>query len=636
IDLTGQVCADTIGPYQYSGVGGQMDFIRAASLSEGGKPTIALDKFEKKAHRTPMLSLQNSYSVEDLYEFEKRAQKVLVTEESFEYLAELKFDGLAMELVYENGLLVSAITRGDGLIGEDVTTNVRTIRSIPLKLKTSYPLLEVRGEVIMLKEDFKDLNERQSENGLEEFANPRNAAAGSIRQLDSSISASRKLRFMAYGLGSTEGVDIKKQSDIYDIFKNEGIPFCDKKLREIAFGAEKIVSYYRKIEEERHDLPFDIDGIVVKINSVHLQNELGFVARNPRWATAVKFTPEQSQTVIEDIIVQVGRTGALTPVAIMKPANVGGVTITNATLHNQDEIDRKDVRVGDTVIIHRAGDVIPEIVSVVGEHPKNSKPYKLPSKCPICSTSVVKEENEVKTRCPNSLCPARIKESLKHFVSRRAMNIEKLGDKWIDSFVDNGFIKSFSDIYKLNEEKILSLDRQGKKSTENLLASIEASKKSNLSRFIFSLGIRFIGEQTAKNLAAKFQTIEALLSASEEQLLEVEEIGTKIVKELMHVLNDKVFLREIKELLAAGIVLESNTASGPQPLKGFTFVVTGSLPQDRNKVKDMIESAGGKVSSSVSKKTHYVLAGEEAGSKLEKANELGIKVLSWDDFRKML
>lgn len=596
----------------------------------------ALDKFEKKAHRTPMLSLQNSYSVEDLFDFEKRAQKVLNSTEDFEYLAELKFDGLAMELVYEDGLLVSAITRGDGVVGEEVLSNVKTIRSIPLKLKTAYPLLEVRGEVVMLKKDFKDLNERQSENGLEEFANPRNAAAGSIRQLDPAISASRKLRFMAYGLGSIEGVTIKKQDDIYQLFEIEGIPCCDKKYRVSATGAEKMVSFYKKIENQRHELPFDIDGVVIKINSIYLQNELGFVARNPRWATAVKFTPEQSQTVIEDIIVQVGRTGALTPVAIMKPANVGGVTITNATLHNQDEIDRKDVRIGDTVIIHRAGDVIPEIVSVVGDHPKNSKPYKLPTNCPVCSTPVVKEEGEVKTRCPNSLCPARIKESLKHFVSRRAMNIDKLGDKWIDSFVDKGFIKTFSDIYKLNEEKILSLERQGKKSTENLLASIEASKKSSLARFIYALGIRFIGEQTAKNLATKFQTIDALLQASEEQLLEVEEIGAKIVKELLYVLKDKKFLKEINELLSARIILESTASTGPQPFKGLTFVVTGSLPQDRNQVKDMIEQAGGKVSSSVSKKTHYVLAGDEAGSKLEKANELGIKVLSWDEFQKML
>jgi DNA ligase (NAD+) len=611
------------------------EFVSASSPTQrvSGK---ALDKFEKKAHRTPMLSLQNSYSVEDLYDFEERAKKFLKTDEPFEYLAELKFDGLAMELVYENGILVRAITRGDGLVGEEVLNNVRTIRSIPLELKTKYPLLEVRGEVVMFKKDFKELNERHAENGEEEFANPRNAAAGSIRQLDAKIAAGRKLRFMAYGLGSSEGVKIKMQSDIYKIFSEEGIPACDKKLRLIGEGASSVVQFYKDIEKKRQELPFDIDGIVVKINSLHLQDELGFVARNPRWATAVKFTPEQGKTMIENIIVQVGRTGALTPVAIMRPVNVGGVTITNATLHNQDEIDRKDIRIGDTVIIHRAGDVIPEIVSVVGEHPKGSQPYILPSECPVCASPVMKEPEEVKTRCPNALCPARIKESLKHFVSRRAMNVEKLGDKWIDTFVDKGMVATFSDIYKLKEKDLLELDRQGKKSVENLLASIEASKKSTLARLIFALGIRFVGEQTAKNLAARFQTLDAFLHATETELLQVEEIGSKIVQELVRLLKDKAFLKEVAEIIKSGVELQSTVKAGPQPFKGLTFVITGSLPEDRNKVKDTIESLGGKVSSSVSKKTHYVLAGEEAGSKLEKANELGVEVIDWNKFQGMI
>jgi DNA ligase (NAD+) len=597
----------------------------------------ALDKFEKRQHRSAMLSLQNSYSVEELYEFEERAKKFLKVSDEFEYLAELKFDGLAMELVYENGLLVSAITRGDGLIGEEVLNNIKTIKSIPLKLESEIPLLEVRGEVVMLKKDFKELNERQSEAGLEEFANPRNAAAGSIRQLDPKITASRKLHFMAYGLGVTEGVSIKKQSDIYTLFKDEGIPTAAEKFRLVAHGAKELESYYKKMESTRHSLDFDIDGIVVKVNSIAIQNELGFVARNPRWATAVKFTPEQGQTVIENILVQVGRTGALTPVAIMKPVNVGGVTITNATLHNQDEIDRKDVRIGDTVIIHRAGDVIPEIVGVVTDkRPKKSEPYRLPEKCPVCNTKAVKEEEEVKTRCPNALCPARIKESLKHFASRRAMNIEKLGDKWIDAFVDKGLISTYSDIYTLKKSDLLQLERQGEKSADNLLASIEASKNSSLARLIYALGIRFVGEQTAKNLASRFSTLEDFLSATEEELLQVEEIGTKIVQEILRVLKDKKFLKEVQTLIKNGVVLQSATASGPQPLKGFTFVITGTLPEDRNKVKDQIESLGGKVSSSVSKKTHYVLAGAEAGSKLDKANELEIKVLSWDEYLKLI
>ena len=601
-----------------------------------------LSQFEKADHRTPMLSLSNTYNAEDIFAFHERVLKNLDSDQAVEYLCEPKFDGLALELIYEKGKLVTALTRGDGTTGENVTSNVRTIRSIPLILKNAPDLLEVRGEAFMFKEDFKKLNEDQQENGLQTFANPRNAAAGSIRQLDPKITASRPLKFFAYGLGVTSEPIAKTQYDIEKSLSDFGIPTLVpmKKQKDVLVVVsktpEEVVAYYNRIHELRSSLPFDIDGVVIKVNSLRLQDELGFVARSPRWATATKYPPEQAQSVVEDIRVQVGRTGALTPVAILKPVRVGGVTVTNSTLHNASEIERKDVRIGDTVIVQRAGDVIPEITEVVqNKRPKDSKPFKMPTKCPSCEEKVTQAEGEVILRCTNRLCPAVFIESLKHFVSRRALNVENLGDKQIEQFVEAGLIKSFADIFKLDKAQLLELPRQGEKSVNNLLDSIELAKKTTLDRLIYGLGIRFVGEQTAKLLAARYQNLEKFIAAKEEDLLAVDEIGPKVAQSIISALSQKSFKKEMDQLLHSGLILEKRVKkSSSEKLAGKTFVITGTLPQPRDAVKALIEENGGVVQNSVSKKTMVLLAGEEAGSKLDKAQDLGVAIWSWDDFQK--
>ncbi len=626
----------------------------------GGQP---IEAFEKRPHRRPMLSLANSYSPEEIAEFDERVQKFLGQKQDLTFFCEPKFDGLALELIYEDGELASALTRGDGSVGEEVLTNVRTIRSVPLRLPLTLPLFEVRGEVLMFKKDFLTLNEQQQEQGVVPFANPRNAAAGSIRQLDPRIAAARPLRLYCYAQGMIEGKRFSSQVEFASFLAENGLPtsgiadasesleqyFQNARkslergvfppLGRICVGAKEAIEYYSFIESIRHQLPFDIDGIVAKINSFALQDELGFIARTPRWATAAKFKPEQATTLVREITVQVGRTGALTPVAIMEPVRVGGVTVTNATLHNQDEIDRKDVRIGDTVIVQRAGDVIPEIVQVIQEkRPANSIEFHLPEKCPVCREPVVKIEGEVVLRCTNAVCPAILKESLKHFVSRRAMNIERLGDRMIETLVDAALVKSFSDLYRLRFDDLIQLERQGDKSVANILESIEASRKTTLARFIYSLGIRFVGEQTAKHLARAFGTIEGLAEAELEQLLKVEEIGPKVAESIQRTLSQKTLRSEISQLQNLGVVFERPASKGPQStkLEGKKFVITGSLPLGRDEIKDLIEANGGHVLSAVSKKTDLVLAGGEAGSKLTKAAELGIPVLDWQQFQDLL
>lgn len=600
----------------------------------------ALDKFKKVPHRKPMLSLQNSYSPEDILAFDKRAKKVLGSDADIEYFCELKLDGLAIELIYENGSLTGALTRGDGTIGEDVLSNIRTIKSIPLKLKDKNPpkLVEIRGEVLMFKKDFLKLNEEQQEAGEVPFANPRNASAGTIRQLDPKIAASRPLRFFGYALGATDGVKISTQEEIIRQFREWGIPTVHDEHLALVENAEGAVDYYHKIHKLRKSLPFDIDGIVVKVNSFKLQEELGFIARSPRWANAAKFEPEQAETQIEKIIVQVGRTGALTPVAVMKPVLVGGVTVTNATLHNQDEIDRKDVREGDFVIVHRAGDVIPEIVEVLKDkRDLKSKPFKIPHKCPVCQSDAIKSEGEVVLRCVNPVCDAKIKESLKHFVSKRAMNIENVGDKLIDTFVDNGLISSFSDLYKLKIEQVLSLERQGEKSAQNVIDSINSSRNPSLSRFIYSLGIRFVGEQTAKLIANHFGTLDKFLNSKLEELVQIEGVGPKVAQSIVETISQESFRKEIEKIIANGVEVQGEEKKvSSEKLKGLTFVITGTLPVERDEVKKLIESHLGKASGSVSKKTSYVLAGEAAGSKLDKAQELGVKIISWEEFQNLI
>lgn len=600
----------------------------------------ALSKFEKMPHKTPMLSLSNTYNIEEIVEFDKRIKKFLSTTDDIEYFCDLKFDGLAIELIYENGALVSALTRGDGVTGENVVSNIRTIRSIPLVLNgpNAPKSIEVRGEIIMHKEDFRTLNEQQQEAGEIPFANPRNAAAGTVRQLDPKIAATRPLKFYAYGLGESPFFKPKTLLEMYSGLKEFGFPIVQKNLFSLATGSDEVVNYYHHIQKMRHQLPFDIDGIVIKINRRSLQDELGFVARSPRWATAAKFEPERAQTTIENIIVQVGRTGALTPVAVMMPVEVGGVTVTHATLHNQDEVDRKDIRIGDTVIIHRAGDVIPEVVSVVLEkRPKKTAPFKIPKNCPICHEPTYQNPGEVVQRCLNPLCAARIKESLKHFVSRRAMNIEAIGDRLIDTLVDQKLLGSFSDIYRLTHDKLIELERQGEKSTKKILENINRSKDTTLARFIYALGMRFVGEQTAKLIAKKVRSVEAFCAVSTEDLLSIDGIGPKVAQAVTDELSKKPFISEIRALLQLGINPKSETGGSVSSLfAGKTFVITGTLPLDRDKVKDIIEAHGGKASGSVSKKTHFVLAGEEAGSKLDKARELGVPIIDWVKFQKMI
>lgn len=613
----------------------ELDTKDSPSQRVGGAP---LDSFKKLTHRKPMLSLANSYSPEDLSDFDERVKKFLNSSEEIEYLCELKFDGLSIELVYEKGLLTQAITRGDGTVGEDVTNNIKTIKAIPLVLNTEEPppLLEVRGEILMFKDDFLALNEAQQENGENIFANPRNAAAGTVRQLNPKIVAQRPLRFFAYAVGEVDGLTFKTQDQLEKTLAKFNLPVALEHTK-ICKGADSVVKFYHDIEKKRHDLPFDIDGIVIKVNSFRLQDDLGFVARNPRWATAAKFKPEQAETVIEDIEIQVGRTGALTPRAVMRPTKVGGVTVTYATLHNQEEIQRKDIRIGDTVVLQRAGDVIPEVVSVVThKRPKNSVPFKIPANCPVCQTLVVKAEEEVVSRCPNPFCTAIIKESLKHFASRRAMNIEKVGDRLIDSFVDQGLVQRFSDLYRLKKNDLLSLERQGEKSVENILQSIDNSKNTTLPKFIFALGIRFIGEQTAKFLAEHFLTIENLAAATEEELLQVPEIGPKVAKSVQAWFSDKRLRKEIDDLIKLGVTISAPKRAADGRLSGKSFVITGTLPVKRDDAKDFIEKNGGKILAGVSSKLDYLVVGDDPGSKLDKAQSLGVQIITWDDLQKMV
>lgn len=622
--------------------------VDSPSQKVGGE---VLERFEKARHEIPMLSLQNTYTPEEIIEFEQKIQRQINDDSPIEFFCSPKYDGVAMELVFQDGILTKAITRGDGVTGEDVVNNVRTIENVPEKLKgKKVPRrLDIRGEILLFKKEFLRINESHGEKGIPTFANPRNAAAGTIRQLDSRIVKERNLEMFCYALGFCEGFDPDSQQEFEALMDQWGLPVMGLTLKgkpkktalsKICRGANEVISYYQDIENLRHDLDFEIDGIVVKVNSFALQRSLGSIARSPRWAFAAKFKPEQAQTVIEDIQVQVGRTGALTPVAIMEPVSVGGVTITHATLHNQDEINRKDVRKGDTVLVHRAGDVIPEVLSVVVEKRKpGAKPFVIPDQCPTCNQPAQQMEGEAVKRCVNSLCPSVMVESLKHFVSRNALNIDKLGARQIEIFFDNKLIEKFSDIYKLKKSDILNLDRQGEKSTQNLLESIEKSKETDLHRLIYGLGIRFVGEQTARTLAQHFKTTEAFLETSEEELLALPDVGPKVATSIMQALNQKSFKAEVRELLKVGVTpqkIKSRSGNSSGVLKDMSFVVTGTLPIPRDQVQDMIREAGGLVSSAVSKKTSVLVAGEKAGSKLDKAQKLGVEVWSWDDLKEKL
>jgi DNA ligase (NAD+) len=613
---------------EYSG----LDLSDSPSLRVGGD---AIASFKKMDHRLPMISLSNSYDEDDIKEFNARTKKFLRKDDDVEYFAELKLDGLSMELVYEEGQLVRALTRGDGVTGEDVTHNVKTIKSIPLKIAHKQ-LLEVRGEVVINKADFVEMNQAYEDAGQMVFANPRNAAAGTIRQLDPKIAASRPLKFYAYALGAFDGITFDSQKDIEDKLAALKFPIIDRKFTKCTSDEKELIEYYHHINQHRSQLPFDIDGIVIKVNPLALQDDLGMIARSPRWATAVKFQPEQAQTVIENIVVQVGRTGALTPVAVMKPVKVGGVTITNATLHNQDEVDRKDVRIGDTVIVQRAGDVIPEVVQVILEkRPKKSEPFLIPTICPTCGSKASREPEEAVLRCQNPLCKSILIGSLIHFVSRRAMNMEKVGDKLVEAFVEAELVKSFSDLYKLKAEDIQKLERQGEKSIENILNSIEKSKQTTLARFIYALGIRFVGEQTAKLLADHYGNVENFMKTDAEELEKVPEIGEKVSGTMLKWLHDKRMQAEVKTL-SKFMKFEAPKRKLEGKLTGMSFLVTGTLPVKRDQAHEVIEENGGKLLSGVSAKLSYLIVGEDPGSKADKAQSVGVKIISWEEFLELV
>ena len=596
----------------------------------GGTPLL---QFAQVSHDVPMLSLSNGFDEEEIRAFDQRIRDGLQVGQ-VEYATELKFDGLAINLRYENGLFVQAATRGDGETGEDVSENIRTILSIPIKLNAANPpaVLDVRGEVLMFKQDFARLNERQREAQQKEFANPRNAAAGTLRQLDSRIVAQRPLRFFAYGIGALEGAAMPaSHGEMMDWFVELGIPVCQE--RALVSGVEGLLAFYAQEGEKRESLPYEIDGLVYKVNQLDQQQQLGFVSRAPRFAIAHKFPAQEALTIVEGIDVQVGRTGAITPVARLAPVFVGGVTITNATLHNEDEIRRKDIRIGDTVIVRRAGDVIPEVVSHVPEkRPSDAQEFVMPTACPVCGSPIERSEEEAVARCSGgwTRCAAQRKGGLLHFASRKAMDVEGLGEQLVEQLVDRQVVTTAADFYRLDLEALASLDRMAEKSAQNVLDALEQSKSTTLPRFLYALGIRHVGESTAKALAAHFGSLDALKAASEETLLDVNDVGPVVAHEIVHFFADPLNETLVDGLQKAGVHWEESEpqAAQPRPLSGKTFVLTGTLPTlKRDQAKEMIEALGGKVAGSVSKKTHYVVAGEEAGSKLAKAQELGITIL---------
>ncbi len=599
-----------------------------------------LKEFSEVKHELPMLSLENAFNPEEVEAFDRRVHERLDTDACIEYSCEPKMDGLALSVRYENGCFIQGATRGDGMIGEDVTANLRTVKAIPLQLRgNEFPrLLEVRGEVYMPKAGFEKLNAEAERKGEKIFVNPRNAAAGSLRQLDSRITAMRPLAFYCYGIGLVEGQKIADtHSGILERLREWGLPV--NPLIELALGIDQCLAYYHHIEKKRSQLPYEIDGVVYKVNRLALQQQLGFVSRAPRWAIAHKFPAEEVQTQVEEVEFQVGRTGAITPVGRLKPVFVGGVTVSNASLHNMDEIHRKDIRIGDTVIIRRAGDVIPEVVKTI--HEKRSvlaKKIKLPSKCPVCHSAIEQIEGEAIARCPAGLyCPAQRKEAIKHFASRRAMDIEGLGDKLVEQLVDKNRVKSIADLYSLHLEELADLERMGEKSAQNILDQLEKSKTTQFARFLYALGIREVGEATAKALPRYFGGIPELYSASVEDFQKVPDIGPIVAQHLVYFFKEAHNRETIEKLLAAGVHWSEVKKQKQTPLTGKTFVLTGSLEKlTRDQAKEQLEERGAKVSDSVSKKTDYVVAGSEAGSKLAKAEKLGVRIVNEAEFLKLL
>ncbi len=597
-----------------------------------------LEAFEIVRHSIPMLSLSNAFDDSEAKEFDKRVKKNLGSSSDIAYVAEPKLDGLAVELVYERGQFVVGSTRGDGVNGENITQNLRTIKTIPLQLiRKEIPVperLEVRGEVIIQLDKFKTLNRKREEMGEPPFANPRNAAAGSVRQLDSKITAERPLEIYCYGVGEVKGQTFKTHWEILETFRKWGLrtnPHIQK-----CQNIDEVLGYYHEMNEKREKLPYEIDGIVTKVNHLDLQARLGEIARSPRWALAFKFQPKQETTKILGIVVQVGRTGALTPVAEMEPVKVGGVEISRATLHNQDEIDKKDVRIGDTVIIQRAGDVIPEVVQVItSKRTGSEKRFRMPSKCPVCGAEVVREE--AIHRCIGLDCSAQLKGRIRHFASKRAMDIEGLGVKLIDQLVEKGLVKDVADIYYIEKEQLIALERMADKSAQNIIDAIEASKTKPLSKFLYALGIRHVGETIAEDLSHHFSRLDDFFNLSEEDLMKVEGIGPEVAASVHQFFGDKKNKESIERLRKAGVKVIEPKAREKGKLTGKIFIFTGALKSlGRDEARNLVESLGGSTASSISKKVDFVVVGEDAGSKLDKAKGLGIKILTEEEFKKML
>jgi DNA ligase (NAD+) len=608
----------------------------------GAKPA---EKFAKISHLAPMLSLQNAMNEDEIRAWDARVKRQagLVADAAIEYVGELKLDGLSIELVYRHGLLETAATRGDGLVGEDVTANVRTIRAVPRRLKDSPPELSARGEIFMNKVDFQRMNERQEEEGQRTFANPRNAAAGSLRQLDPAITAARPLTAFFYAVDDAAKLATERQDDLLAKLAALGLPVNAD--RRVCRGVDEAAAFYREMHERRRALPYEIDGVVLKVNDLALQQRLGWVSRSPRWAIAAKFPAEQAETAVLDIEIQVGRTGALTPVAKLAPVKVGGVTVSSASLHNQDEIDRLDLRIGDRVIVQRAGDVIPEVVRALVEkrdpigHARFSIRQKLHGRCPMCRGEIGQLADEVALRCFNPLCPAKLVERIKHFASKNAVDVDGLGDKLVRQVVEKGLVKEPADLYRLTFTDWANLERLGDKSAQNLLEALAASKEARLDRFLYALGIRHVGEVTARALADAFGSLDAVRAATVEELAAVPDVGPIVAQSIRDFFADAANAAQIDALLAAGFrpTWEKRVAPADSPLAGKTVVLTGTLTRlTRDEAKARILAAGGKAAGSVSAKTDLVVAGEAAGSKLAKAEQLGVKIIGEDEFLALL
>ena len=601
-----------------------------------------LDAFDEVRHRLPMLSLANAFSEQEMVDFDKRVRKLLDTDREITYLAEPKLDGLAINIRYEQGQLVQAATRGDGTRGEDVTQNVRTIPSVPLRLLgDNFPeIVEARGEIFMPRKGFETLNDRARNEGEKVFVNPRNAAAGSLRQLDPRITATRPLAFYCYGYGEFSTPDMgDSYRQIMAALKEMGIPVSPE--QQLVTGVTGCLGYFHALAARRDRLDYEIDGVVFKVNSIRAQNELGAVSRAPRWAIAHKFPAQEELTQVEDVEFQVGRTGAITPVARLKPVFVGGVTVSNATLHNMDEITKKDVRIGDTVYVRRAGDVIPEVVRVLPERrPDDSRPVVLPTRCPVCDSDVVRPEGEAVARCSGGLyCAAQRKEAVKHFASRTAMDIEGLGEKLVDQLIETGLIHDPADLYQLQLAQLSGLERMGEKSARNLLEALEKSKQTTLERFLFALGIREVGEATSRALARHFGALGRLQQADEALLQQIQDVGPVVASHIVAFFQQAHNREVIDKLVSAGVCwdeYEPQVEPQQQPLSGKTFVLTGKLTRPRNEIKAQLQEFGAKVAGSVSRKTDYLVAGEAAGSKLEKAEALGVEILDESALQKML